>query len=121
MIWRPEVVLGPVTLSFAPAVAKTAGNARKMAPVKTGALRRSIVPEVGVLSGGIRATATHAAAVNSGTRAHKIAPVSKKALAGKNWGPFKSANHPGTRPNPFMYEAAATFPKAYADELRRRL
>lgn len=80
----------------------------------TGQLERSITPEmVSDTSAVIRldaAVAPYAAYVHQGTAAHKIVPRRKLALRWTDGGRFcfsKRVNHPGTRPDPFLYQAAA--------------
>lgn len=116
-------VYGPLAGAFPAAVAQTTAAAIKGAPVRTGELRRSIHQTItGAFSASIVAGSGHAAAVDKGTRPHSIKPINKKALAGKNFGPFKgTVDHPGTQGTNFMGKATATFPALFGAQLRARL
>ena len=49
--------------------------------------------------------------VHDGTQPHKIRPRDRKALrwaTGQDFVFAKDVNHPGTRPDPFLYQAAST-------------
>lgn len=100
-------------------------DAKNRTPVLTGNLRRSIkrsaVHTAGmVLSGEVEATADYAAAVHEGTRPHVIrprtatvygphpkgAPTALKFSVGGRTLFRKVVNHPGTRPRPFLRNAA---------------
>ncbi len=83
-------------------------------PVDTGLLRNSIRHDH-IRIQGMRATTfvsadqNYAAAVHDGTRPHLIRAKNKKALAFKKGGKtvfVKQVNHPGTKPNPFLFRAA---------------
>ena len=106
----------------------TTRNAKKLSPVKTGNLRRTIRP--GYLSGSeawVNANAAYAAYVEKGTRAHDIRPRNAKALrfptrgtpvtlAGRvrsshanrpgSYAFAKRVHHPGTKPQPFLLPGA---------------
>lgn len=76
------------------------------APVKTGALRASIVQRsTGAQGAGFYALA-YGEYVVHGTRPHLILPKTKQALY---WPgarhPVRSVNHPGTKPNDFVQRA----------------
>lgn len=77
--------------------------AKAEAPQKTGALRRSIRPELGNLQAVIRPNIDYALFVHEGTKAHTITPKNKQALFWQGaLHPVKSVRHPGTKPNRFM-------------------
>ena len=80
------------------------------APRRTGYLASTVVKEVGDGEASVDALASYAVFVVKGTRPHLIRPVKASVLA------FEAAdggmvfthlvNHPGTKPNPFMQNAA---------------
>lgn len=83
-------------------------------PVKTGNLRRSIHAEPVKATGpftaevSVEAAANYAMFVHEGSRPHLIRPKSKKALRFEVDGRevfAKHANHPGTKPRPFLRNA----------------
>ncbi|MDY6084633.1 MAG: hypothetical protein SPI25_05225 [Dialister sp.] len=81
----------------------------------TGQMERSVVPEsISNTSAVIRldtAVAPYAAYVHQGTAAHRIVPRRRMALRWTDGGRFrfsKWVNHPGTRSDPFLYQAADT-------------
>jgi hypothetical protein len=80
------------------------------APRRTGYLASTIVKEVGDGEASIDALASYAVYVVKGTRPHVIRPVNASVLAFEaSDGSMVFAhmvNHPGTKPNPFMQEAA---------------
>ena len=72
-------------------------------PVKTRALKRSIIPRFSHLRAVIEPRAKYAIFVHEGTRPHIIRPIRKKALYWKGaLHPVMSVQHPGTKRNPFM-------------------
>lgn len=72
-------------------------------PVKTGALKRSIMPTFGHLRAVIEPRAKYAIFVHQGTGPHDIRPIRKKALYWKGaLHPVMVVHHPGTKRNPFM-------------------
>jgi hypothetical protein len=83
---------------------------KKLAPVKTGNLRRSIhVGRVTDREAEVIAGAEYAAHVEFGTRAHEIRPRSRKALRWKDGSRTRFAKvvrHPGTKAQPFMISGA---------------
>ncbi|UXE04399.1 tail assembly chaperone [Mycobacterium phage Funsized] len=93
---------------------RIANQARADVPVRTGNLGRTIgeMPQRYVpyhVSGGVEATADYAAAVHEGSRAHFIRARRAEALHffwhGREM--FRrSVWHPGTRPRPFLRNAA---------------
>ncbi|ADD81130.1 gp25 [Rhodococcus phage ReqiPine5] len=95
-----------------------AAQAKMNVPVKTGNLGRSIqedpIKATGPfsVSGGVTANTNYAASVHDGTRPHVIRPkAGKKALKFNVGGRTvfaKKVNHPGTRPRPFLKNAAET-------------
>lgn len=95
---------------------RIAAQAKLNVPVRTGNLGRSIQEDPIVFSGpfraisGVTATANYAAAVHEGTRPHVIRARNAKALKfpGPDGRPIfrRSVNHPGTRPRPFLRNAA---------------
>jgi hypothetical protein len=80
------------------------------APRRTGYLASTIIKEVVDGEASIDALASYAVYIVKGTRPHVIRPVNASVLA------FETAdgrmvfthlvNHPGTKPNPFMQQAA---------------
>lgn len=84
---------------------------KKLAPVKTGNLRRTIrLGRVTERSAETIAGAAYAAYVEFGTRPHEIRPRNKRVLAwkGKN-GKYAFATrvrHPGTKAHPYMIPGA---------------
>lgn len=95
-----------------------AAQAKMNVPVKTGNLGRSIEPDalkvtgLFTVTGGVTANANYAAAVELGTRPHVIRPKGGKRALKFNVGGrtvfATSVNHPGTRPRPFLKNAAET-------------
>ncbi len=76
---------------------------QKETPVKTGSLKRSIVPRFSHLRAVIEPKAKYAIFVHEGTRPHTIFPTRKKALYWKGaLHPVMSVQHPGTKANRFM-------------------
>ena len=94
---------------------RISAQARVNVPVRTGFLGRSIQEDPLVFSGpfrlstGVTATADYAATVHDGTRPHVIRARNGQYLKfpGRNGPVFaRSVNHPGTRPRPFLRNAA---------------
>lgn len=94
---------------------RISAQAKTNVPVRTGFLGRSIQEDPIVFSGpfrlstGVTATADYAAAVHEGTRPHVIRARNGQYLKfpGRNGPVFaRSVNHPGTRPRPFLRNAA---------------
>lgn len=95
---------------------RISAQAKTNVPVRTGFLGRSIQEDPIVFSGpfrvttGVTATADYAGAVHDGTRPHVIRPKNGQFLKfpGRNGQPVfaRSVNHPGTRPRPFLRNAA---------------
>lgn len=94
---------------------RISAQAKTNVPVRTGFLGRSIQEDPLVFSGpfrvttGVTATADYAAAVHDGTRPHVIHARNGTYLKfpGRNGPVFaRSVNHPGTRPRPFLRNAA---------------
>lgn len=86
-------------------------TAIKNAPRKTGVYQRSIDYDGDKT---IIANANYSADIEYGTNAHTIEPVDKKALAFQKNGKTvfaKKVNHPGTKPNPVLRNAARTVQK----------
>lgn len=86
-------------------------TAIKNAPRKTGVYQRSIEYDGDKT---ITANARYSAAIEYGTKAHEIKPVTAQALHFKQNGKevfYKKVNHPGTKPNPVMRMAARTVQK----------
>jgi hypothetical protein len=83
---------------------------KKLAPVKTGNMRRAIhVGRVTNSSAETVAGAKYSGFVEFGTKAHEIRPRSRKALRWKAAGGVifaKRVRHPGTRAQPFMVPGA---------------
>ncbi|MCL4430245.1 MAG: hypothetical protein M1167_05785 [Chloroflexi bacterium] len=78
-------------------------------PWLTGRLAQSIVKEIGDGEVRIAALAPYAMYVVNGTSPHEIRPVNTRVLAFSVKGKMVFASlvhHPGTKPNPFMQEAA---------------
>ena len=80
------------------------------APWQTGNLARSIVKEVEAESAVIRVLAKYGIYVVAGTAPHEIRPVGASCLAfrAKSGAMVftRLVRHPGTKPNPFLEEAA---------------
>ena len=80
------------------------------APWKSGNLARSIVKEVEAESAVIRVLAKYGIYVVAGTAPHEIRPVGASCLAfrAKSGAMVftRLVRHPGTKPNPFLEEAA---------------
>jgi hypothetical protein len=80
------------------------------APRKTGQLASSIEKEVGEGEASIEVLAPYAVHVIRGTRPHLIRPVNASVLAFENANGkmifSKLVQHPGTKANPFMQQAA---------------
>lgn len=83
---------------------------KKLAPVRTGNLRRSIhLGRVSQTEAVTIASARYATAVELGTRPHVIVPRKRKTLRFKSGSGVvfaKRVQHPGTRPQPFMLPGA---------------
>ncbi|ATQ75087.1 hypothetical protein CR152_11555 [Massilia violaceinigra] len=106
-------------------------EAKANVPVDQGLLKKSIRVSTGAKRGVLTATvkaggrmAPHAHLVEYGTRPHKIEPTNAEALSISGT-PFRSVEHPGARPQPFMRPALdATAPQAIeavAAQVRKRL
>lgn len=97
-------------------IRRIATQARADVPVKTGNLGRSIQEEPVLpsgpfrVSGGVIAKAPYARFVHDGTRPHLIKPKNGRYLVfpGRSGGTVfaRSVRHPGTRPRPFLMNAA---------------
>lgn len=101
------------------------GEQKKLAPVKTGNLRRTIhIGQVTKRSATTVASANYAAAVEFGTRAHEIRPRNRKALRwkGKAGGVVFASRvrHPGTRKQPYMVPGAERAVHGLRDRLIER-
>lgn len=106
-------------------------EAKANVPVDQGLLKKSVRVSTSGKGGSLKATvkaggrkAPHAHLVEYGTRAHKIEPKNAEALSISGT-PFRSVEHPGARPQPFMRPALdATAPQAIeaiAAQIRKRL
>lgn len=95
---------------------RVAGNAKRNAPSSFGKLRQSITSKVQGLTGEVAVNASHAGAVEFGSKPHEIRPKRKKALAFKPGAGFKFwdesgrvvvkvVKHPGTKAQPFLRPA----------------
>lgn len=108
---------GPLALHVANVGRQVAAGARQRAPLgKTGDLKDSIDFRMVRTSTGwtaeIVADAPHAAFVHEGTRPHPIFPRKRHGLLVFDVGNETvfvrgPVNHPGTKPRPFLREAAA--------------
>lgn len=108
--------VGPILARKAASVTRRiTAQAKSNAPVRTGNLGRSIEPDpirfVGPfrIETGVTAHANYAAAVHEGTRPHRIRPRNGRVLAFDMGGRTvfaRSVQHPGTRPRPFLRNAA---------------
>ena len=81
------------------------GNVKRVTPVRTGTLRRSITSRVEATGerGVVGTKLSYARAVHEGTRPHTITPTNKRALAWKGGAhPVRSVQHPGTKGVPFF-------------------
>lgn len=86
-------------------------TAKETAPVNTGNYRSEINYDG---ANAVIARANYSADIEYGTGAHIISPVTAKALHFKKDGQdvfAKKVNHPGTKPNPVMRNAAAKVQK----------
>jgi HK97 gp10 family phage protein len=96
---------------------RTTELAKEKAPVKTGALKTSIREDADHLrgemtvEGGVSANKPYAIFVHEGTRPHMI--YARRAPALRFFWPrtqrverFKYVHHPGTKPRPFLRDAA---------------
>lgn len=86
------------------------GEQKRLSPVKTGNLRRSIhVGRVTAREAETIASADYAGYVEFGTRPHEIRPRVKRVLRWKSGTGYRYARvvkHPGTRAQPFMLPGA---------------
>lgn len=86
------------------------GEQKRLAPVRTGNLRRSIhLGRVTARSAETIAGANYAGYVEFGTKPHEIRARNKRALRWKVPGGYRFATrvrHPGTRKQPFMVPGA---------------
>jgi hypothetical protein len=96
-------------------VDRVAAEARRLAPVRTGALRGSInadsvhVTGPWSVTGGVSVRVGYAAPVHEGARPHVIRPRHGSFLRfeiGNRVVFARRVNHPGNRPNPFLRDAA---------------
>lgn len=97
-----------LTVKTGTAIQETAVN---NAPRKTGVYQRSIDYDGDKT---VTANANYSADIEYGTNAHEIKPVNAKALHFKQNGKdvfYKKVNHPGTKPNPVLRNAARTVQK----------
>ncbi|AWN04227.2 hypothetical protein PBI_SOUR_26 [Gordonia phage Sour] len=94
---------------------KIANQARQRVPVRTGNLGRSIIEDPVTMAGpfraegGVTARAHYAAAVEMGTRPHVIRARNASVLrfnVGSRTIFATEVHHPGTRPRPFLRNAA---------------
>jgi len=99
--------LGPLMRDLA---LTAVGEQKRLAPVRTGNLRRSIhVGHVSTRSADTVAQADYAAAVEFGTKPHEIRPRNRRALRWKDGNRYRFATrvqHPGTRAQPYMIPGA---------------
>lgn len=99
--------LGPFMRDVALAMVE---EQKRLAPVKTGNLRRSInVGRISARSAESIARANYAAYVEYGTRPHEIRPRNARVLSWKKGGQrifARRVQHPGTRAQPFMIPGA---------------
>lgn len=93
---------------------RTLDNARKMAPVKSGDLKASLgVTEVTQGQRGtmvrLGANISYGMDVHAGTKPHVIVPKNKSVLRFPNKAGTivyaRKVNHPGTKPNPYLWQA----------------
>jgi hypothetical protein len=118
--WTPSVVYRPVLGGFKPAALITKAAAQKIAPRKTGKLAGATrLQFVGPLSALLVNRTPYIFPVVKGAAPHEIDPKTKEAVTvGKH--PFARVQHPGSKGQPFLNQAAAGFSIAYAAEVRRR-
>jgi hypothetical protein len=100
-------------------------SAFKRCPVKTGLLRSmlghlihktGLSAEIGVYG------VEYAADVEFGTKAHEIKPRNKKALYWKGARhPVKSVQHPGTKPQPYLFPAFEEHREAFVRDMQEAL
>ena len=99
----PDWVAAGLSTAIKLSAGEITREVRKETPVKTGQLKRSVLPTFSHLRAVIEPRAKHAIFVHEGTRPHEIRPVRKKALYWKGaLHPVMSVHHPGTKGNPFM-------------------
>jgi len=103
---------GPVALYTANIGRQVEGAARRRAPVKTGALKRSIGSRLVRSSLGgwnveVSADTPYAAFVSDGTRPHTITGNPWLVFPGRDGRTVfvHSVNHPGTKPNRYLLDA----------------
>lgn len=85
---------------------KIVENAVQVAPVDTGNYRSQITYD---MANTVTANAKYSADIEYGTKPHVITATNAKALSFKQNGKnvvYKKVNHPGTRPQPVMRNAA---------------
>ena len=84
------------------------------APVKTGYLASTVYKEVSDSEGVVGVAASYAEVVVEGTAPHEIRPANGRVLAFMVAGKMiftPIVHHPGTKPNPFMQNAARGSPR----------
>ncbi|MFO8022486.1 MAG: HK97 gp10 family phage protein [Perlabentimonas sp.] len=83
--------------------------AQRNAPVDQGDLRQKIESKVSDMTGEVVSKANYSAAVEYGTKPHKIRVKNKKVLASNAKGKWnfygKEVDHPGTQGQPFLFPA----------------
>jgi len=109
----PERAAKGISRAVEQSVFLVEGEAKRLAPVNKqtggGNLRQSIKASMKTsYVGEVDVGAKYAAAVHEGTRPHVIEARNKKVLANRRQGQFfgKKVNHPGTKAQPFLREAA---------------
>lgn len=109
----PELATEEFSDALDKSIKKVEGDAKKNAPVNKqtggGNLRQSIRSFMrGKATGIVEVGAKYAIYVHEGTRAHEINVRTKKVLANRRTGQIfgKRVQHPGTRANPFLRNAA---------------
>tara|TARA_S200002703_G_C3709764_1_gene218003 strand:- start:187 stop:621 length:435 start_codon:yes stop_codon:yes gene_type:complete len=101
-------VIGDLEKEFGITASMIQVRAKKDAPVDTGFLKSSI--NFGKTSKGVfvQASAKYSAAVEFGTKPHKIRAKNKSVLYSSKTKTFfgKEVNHPGTKGQPFFFDNA---------------
>ena len=111
----PAVVTGRLRVATKEALEMVQREARRSHRfhTRTGALERSVeTASTGPASGVVflnEAVAKHGAPIHDGSRPHVIAPRKRQVLRFAQGGAFRFApmvNHPGTKPDQFLFRAA---------------
>lgn len=117
--WTPERVIAPVEAGFKPAAEGLTAVAKSLAPKATGRLAASThMTFTGVTSGFLSASVPYAAPVIKGTKAHTEVAKNAQAMPLGKYGFASMVKHPGTKPHPYLQEAAPSFRSIYVETVR---